>query len=73
MLDFKEVDVAVRGLISDGPRITFHFKSGVHVNLQLKTLIYGSQIGKLIISTYNFHEVHVDYFFFAACFHVFFP
>ena len=56
--------MAVRGLISDGPRITFHFKSGVHVNLQLKTLIYGSQIGKLIISTYNFHEVHVDYFFF---------
>ena len=51
MLDFKEVELAVRGLIRDGP-------------LNMNTSIYGHQMGNLIIFTDHFQEVYDDFFFF---------
>ena len=50
MLDFKEVELAVRGLIRDGP-------------LNINTSIYGHQMGNLIIFTDHFQEVYDDFFF----------
>ena len=53
MLDFKEVELAVRGLIRDGP-------------LNMNTSIYGHQMGNLIIFTDHFFRKFMMTFFFGV-------
>ena len=54
MLDFKEVELAVRGLIRDGP-------------LNMNTSIYGHQMGNLIIFTdHFFRKFMMTSFFFGV-------